>query len=117
MIATNHCVNPGYHIPVCIGKARKRNEFFFLDLFILETERESVCAEGGAEGEGETVLSRLPTKHRARRGAGSHDPEIVTRAETKSWTRNWLSHPGAPKILFFSNTHIPSFLSIFFSPK
>ena len=29
---------------------------------------------------------------------GSHDPEIMTWAKTKSWTLNWLSQPGAPVI-------------------
>ena len=39
---------------------------------------ESVCAHGREEAEGEVEsLSRLYIEHRARCGAGSHDPEIM----------------------------------------
>jgi len=33
---------------------------------------------GGAEAEGERILSRLCAQQEARRGAGSHHPEIMT---------------------------------------
>ena len=34
--------------------------------------------QGGAEGEGERILSRLHAQYRAQFGAQSHDPEIMT---------------------------------------
>lgn len=37
------------------------------------------------------------TPHRAQ----YHNPEMMTWTETKSWTRNWLSHPGAPETVVF----------------
>lgn len=39
---------------------------------------------------------------RARCKAGYCDTEIRTWAETKSWTRNWLHHPGAPCLVLIS---------------
>lgn len=36
------------------------------------------------------------TLHRAQHRAPSHNPEIVTWAETENWTLNQLSQPGAP---------------------
>ena len=58
---------------------------------VRERERESRCTpRGGAEREREN-----PKKH----GAQVHVPmnsETMTWAETKSWTLNRLSHPGAP---------------------
>ena len=41
------------------------------------------------------VLSRLHIQHEAQRVAWTQDSEIKTWAEVKSWTLNWLSHPGA----------------------
>lgn len=52
--------------------------------------------ERGSEG-GESILSRLHTQWKAQRGVWSHDLEIMTWAEIKSWTLNWLNHPGAPE--------------------
>lgn len=46
--------------------------------------------------EKERISSGLPAEHRAWCRAGSHDLEIMTRAAIKSWTLNWVSHPGAP---------------------
>ena len=45
----------------------------------------------------ERMSSRLHAQHRALYGAGSHNPEIMTWAETKSQMPNQLSHPGAPQ--------------------
>ena len=43
---------------------------------------------GGTEAEGERISSRLHAEQEAQHGAGSHNPEITTWAETKSWTLN-----------------------------
>jgi len=60
-------------------------------------EREHARAwVAGQTAEGERILTRLHAERRARGGARTHDPEITTRAETKSPTLNQLSHPGAP---------------------
>ena len=78
--------------------------FFFLSfiLFILR-ERESVCMHsigGGTERERERILSRLCTlRAESDTGLKPMDREIMTQAETKSQTFNWLSHPGAPLIV------------------
>ena len=59
--------------------------FYFLRiLFIYLGERRS--RERGTSG--------LHTECRAR----THNPEIMTWAETKTWMLNWLSHPRAPKL-------------------
>ena len=42
-------------------------------------------------------LSRLHAQRGAQHGAWTHDPEIKTWAEIKSWTLNRFSRPGAPK--------------------
>lgn len=44
----------------------------------------------------ERRTSRNCTKHRVRCGTWSYNPEIITRAEIKSWTPNRLSHLGTP---------------------
>ena len=36
-------------------------------------------------------------------GAQSHDPEIMTCAEIKSWMLNQLSHPGTQEIISFKS--------------
>ena len=51
--------------------------------------RESMRAGGGAEQEGEGESTNRPlAKFRAPCRAGSQDPEIMTRAETKSQPLN-----------------------------
>ena len=50
----------------------------------------------GVEGDGQRISRRLWAEPRAWLGAQSHNPEIMTWAETKSQTLNQLSHPGAP---------------------
>ena len=60
--------------------------------------------DGGTEEEGETVLSRLRIEHETGCGAQSHDPEIMTWAETKSQMLNQLCHPGTPYIYSFFET-------------
>lgn len=49
-------------------------------------------------------LSRLHPQHRAQCGAWTHDPEIDTWAEIKSWIPNWLNHPGNHALSLIQNT-------------
>ena len=67
---------------------------FFLR-FIYSRGRESV-SRGRGRGT-ERISNRLHAECRALPGAWSHNPEIMTWAETKSRPANLLSHPGAPK--------------------
>ena len=55
-------------------------------------ERERPCVHRWGEGQRERkrISSGLPTEH------GARCWEILTWAKIKSWTLNWLSHPGAP---------------------
>lgn len=55
-----------------------------------------MCTSEQEEGQRERwkISSRLCAEHGAQGGARSHDPEITTPDETKSFHR--LSHPGAP---------------------
>ena len=50
-------------------------------------------AGGGAEGDGE----RESEAGAEPEGGSISQPELMTWAETKSWTLNPLSHPGAPQ--------------------
>ena len=60
-------------------------------------ERERKREEGGTEREGERIPSRLCTASpEPDAGPEPTNRKIMTRAETKSWTLNQLSHPGAP---------------------
>ena len=77
----------------------------FKDLLTYFREREFVhaCdqAEGGAEGERESVSwNRLHAQHKANTGL-----DLTTWAEIKSWTLNQLSHSGTPT---FTSSHILS---------
>ena len=55
-------------------------------------------------GEGERISSRLSAEHVSWYGTLSHDPEIMTWAETKNWLRkSALSDPGAPSPLEISS--------------
>lgn len=61
----------------------------FFILFYVFKKREGAHTCAGEEGRGrEGILSRLHTHCGAQCKAQSHDPEIVTRAEVKSWTLN-----------------------------
>ena len=59
---------------------------FKIYLFILERE----CAWASEQGVGQREHGAQPGR--------SHNPEIITWAETKSWMLNWLSHPVASMI-------------------
>ena len=74
--------------------------FFFLSLFIyLFRERESACA-WEQQREGERIPSRLPTvSTEPDVGLKLTNHEIMTWAETKSWTLTRLSHPGASNFM------------------
>lgn len=58
-----------------------------------ERERAHMGAGGGVLGEGKQTPRWVL---RVEGGARPHDPEIRTRAETKSGVLNQLSHPGGP---------------------
>ena len=71
---------------------------FFFKFTYLFWERQRQHEWGGAEREGKresqagsALPAQSPTKH-----LSSQNHEIMTWAETKSWTLNWLSHLGAP---------------------
>ena len=70
-------------------------QLFLKILFIWERACTWVWGRG-RKREAERIWSRLHTECRASFRAQSHDHEIMTRAETKTWTHNQLSHPGAP---------------------
>ena len=63
----------------------------------------SFCGGGGAEWERERerILSRLHSWNGVWCRAQSHNPEIMTWAEIKSRTLNWLSHPGTSLMWYF----------------
>ena len=81
---------------------------FKKDIYFRERERaRKQVSVGRGRGKGvERISSRLPAKQGAQRGALSHDPKIMTWAETKSRKLNWLHHPGAPK--FYTFNKLPS---------
>ena len=58
--------------------------------------------EGQRERERRNSLEAPCCQRRCQQGARYHKCEILTWAEIKSWTLNWLSHPGAPKYYFIS---------------
>jgi len=67
-----------------------------------ERERKRECTGGGAErkeeGQADSMLSvELDLR------AQSHDPEIMTGVEIRSWTLNRLSHPGTPIFVLMLN--------------
>ena len=68
------------------------------NVHILEREHEQGRR---AEGERDRILSKVHVQCRAWRRAGSHDSGIITWSEIKSWTLNWLNHPGTPVVLTF----------------
>ena len=79
--------------------------FFKEDLFIYLTEY-TLLRWGGAE---RIYSSRLPTHPvQSPCGANPTNHEIMTPAETKSPTSNWLEHPGTPSHLFLIS-HCPWF--------
>ena len=78
-----------------------KSTFFLRFIYLLERKR---IQPGGAEGEGERVSSRLPAECRAWCRARSHDPEIMTWAETKSQAFNQLQHPSGLESAFYSHS-------------
>lgn len=93
-----------YKFQLCLFFLQKVFKNSFLYLKEGERKRECGCTHAWgreAEREGERNFRRLCTNCRAQRGAQSHDPKIRTWAETKSWTLNWLRHPGAPFLIKF----------------
>jgi len=68
-------------------------------IYILEREESMHVHVFRGRGRGrkrERISSICPTERGAQHRAQSHDPEIITRAEIKSWVLHQPSHPGAP---------------------
>lgn len=61
--------------------------------FILEKEWARIGGRAEGEGQSDSEPSTEPDA-----GALSHNPEITTRAKTKSWTPKQPSHPRAPTL-------------------
>ena len=77
------------------------SRIFFEDLVIMFREREGERARGRSRGRGwDRNPSWLHDKHRAQHGARSHNIEISTWAETKSWLLNWLYHSDVPGCIY-----------------
>ena len=75
----------------------------FICLFILERMRERAWVWGAAKREKEGGRKNLKQPLHwawAHHWARSHDPEIMTLAETKNWMLNQLCHPAAPENVF-----------------
>ena len=70
--------------------------FFKKILFIYFFKKWCVYVQGKQQKGRETKGESLSTEHRARLGAQSQDPKIMTWAKTKSRRLNQLNHPGAP---------------------
>ena len=62
-------------------------------------DRESAHAWKWEEGQRERIFRQTPPWAWSPNRVGSHHPEIMTRAETKSWTLYWLSHSGTPRFI------------------
>ena len=79
----------------------KALDILFFSIIYLFWEKESM-SDGGAEREGEGILSRICTDSaEADVGLNLMNLKILAWAETKSRTLNWLSHLGAPKLWIF----------------
>ena len=70
--------------------------FFFLLSFLLSFHAYifARASRGGAE----RILSRLHDQHGAWGRAASHNCELMPWDKIKSWTFNWLSHPGTLEV-------------------
>ena len=74
-------------------------KFFFFVKIYLFILRESERAWGGAEGVRESQADCSECRDQS--GSQSHNPEIMTCAETKSQMLNLLSHPRTPGAFCF----------------
>ena len=74
--------------------------FYFLRFYLFEREQ----ARGGAKREGQADSCLMWSLTEA--GAQSHDPEIMTGAEIKSWMLNRWKHPGTPSLPVFDQNTI-----------
>ena len=87
--------------------------FLFKSVRERERERESESEHTRKKGRGrERILSRLHAQCRAWCRAQSHEPGIVTWAEIKSQTLNWLSHQVPPYLLFLTDIRAHSQFSL-----
>ena len=71
--------------------------FFFFLIFVYLFQRETARAGGAVEEQKRENLSRLHTELGAWPRAQSLDREILTWAETRNQTRNWLHHSRRPQ--------------------
>ena len=88
---------------MCIGWNVQAIVSFFLNVcvFLRERDGDRVLVGRGWERGRHRIWSRLQAlscQHRARRGAWTHKPQ--DHDPSRSPTLNWLSHPGAPELLF-----------------
>lgn len=100
--------------------AAKRSELIHIRfqvwrLFLRESTDTRMLAEKG-QREREQIFSRVHAQHRAPCGAPSHDPRIVTCAETESRLFSQLSHPDTPICRFLMKGSPTSCLP-FFQPS
>ena len=76
--------------------------FFFKFIHFKREIEKAQVGEGQREGETESQAGFVHAiRAEADVGLKLMNSEIMTWAEIKSWTLNWLSHPGAPKCDYF----------------
>ena len=86
--------------------------YFFECLFIFEKERDRAkMGEEQRERGRHRIRSRLQALSYQRRArCGARTRELWDHDQSQSWTLNWLSHAGAPFLIFMRN-----FLTLFHS--
>ena len=82
------------------------------DLFIYLRKHASMNG-GKGRGRRRERIFRLPAECGAWHRARSHDPEIMTWAEIKSWMLNQFSHPGTPNQCFSTYFISENFMYIY----
>ena len=87
--------------PICLREHQQSSNLFFI-LFLFFK---------GEVAEGERILSKLHAQRRAQHGARSHNCEIMTWAETKSWLLNRQTSQ-----FFFSHLVLFPFSIFFYHP-
>ena len=114
---------PFSHLKIFLGMVTKflllvkregHFDFFIFKSWLIDYLRQSLGRDW--ERGQERMSSSLPTECEVRDGARSHDPEIMTWAEIKSWTLNQLSLPGAPHFDFLKQILLPGLFPLWW-PK
>ena len=62
-----------------------------------------MCEQEEGQREKERISSRLPTEKDALHRAQSQDPKTMNWAKIKNQLLNWLTHPGATKVIIILN--------------